>query len=189
MGLYIAQSGKFCLVNCHFCEYTGFSQDELLGTETLRLVHPEDREEVSRNAVAMLKGNRLQPYEFRIITRRGEAVWIAESVVSIIFAGKRVVLGSFMNITEHKQAEQTLLQQVFFNIVINAEFFMLEEHNKGNLTITTESTGDLVRCSITDDDPGISKEHMRNLFYPILYHQRGRQRYWPGLEHLPWHHH
>ncbi len=60
------------------------------------------------------------------------------------------------------------LQQVFFNIVINAEFFMLKEHNKGNLTITTESMGDFVRCSFADDGPGISEEHVRNLFTPFF---------------------
>jgi len=59
------------------------------------------------------------------------------------------------------------LQQVFFNIVINAEFFMLEAHQKGNLTITTERTGDIVRCSFVDDGPGISEENMRNLFTPF----------------------
>ncbi len=60
------------------------------------------------------------------------------------------------------------LQQVFFNIVINAEFFMLEAHQKGNLTITTERVGDFVRCSFADDGPGISEEHMRNLFTPFF---------------------
>ncbi len=59
------------------------------------------------------------------------------------------------------------LQQVFFNIVINAEFFMLEAHQRGNLTITTKRTGDFVRCSFTDDGPGISKENMRYLFTPF----------------------
>ena len=60
------------------------------------------------------------------------------------------------------------MQQVFFNIVINAEFFMLETHQKGNLTITTERTGDFVRASFADDGPGISGEHMRHLFTPFF---------------------
>jgi len=59
------------------------------------------------------------------------------------------------------------LQQVFFNIVINAEFFMLEAHGKGTLTITTERIGDFVRASFADDGPGISKENMEHLFSPF----------------------
>jgi two-component system NtrC family sensor kinase len=60
------------------------------------------------------------------------------------------------------------LQQVFFNLVINAEFFMLEAHGKGALTITTERVGDSVRASFADDGPGISKENMRHLFNPFF---------------------
>jgi two-component system NtrC family sensor kinase len=60
------------------------------------------------------------------------------------------------------------LQQVFFNIVINAEFFMLEAHQKGNLTITTERIGDSVRASLTDDGAGISQKNMKNLFIPFF---------------------
>jgi two-component system NtrC family sensor kinase len=59
------------------------------------------------------------------------------------------------------------LQQVFFNIVINAEFFMLEAHGKGTLTITTERIGDFVRASFADDGPGISEENMVKLFSPF----------------------
>jgi PAS domain S-box-containing protein len=60
------------------------------------------------------------------------------------------------------------LQQVFFNIVINAEFFMLEAHQKGDLTITTERIGDFVRASFADDGPGISNENMKHLFIPFF---------------------
>jgi signal transduction histidine kinase len=60
------------------------------------------------------------------------------------------------------------LQQVFFNIVINAEFFMLEAHQKGNLTITTERIGDFVQASFADDGPGISNENIKHLFIPFF---------------------
>jgi C4-dicarboxylate-specific signal transduction histidine kinase len=60
------------------------------------------------------------------------------------------------------------LQQVFFNIVINAEQAMLEAHGRGGLIITTEQMGDMVRVSFTDDGPGISPENMRKLFTPFF---------------------
>ena len=60
------------------------------------------------------------------------------------------------------------LYQVFFNIIINAEFFMIEAHNKGTLTITTERIGDFVRATFADDGPGISKENMTHLFTPFF---------------------
>jgi len=60
------------------------------------------------------------------------------------------------------------LQQVFLNIIINAEFFMVEAHGKGTLTITTKKVGDYVRASFADDGPGISKENIRRLFSPFF---------------------
>ena len=60
------------------------------------------------------------------------------------------------------------LQQVFFNIVINAEFFMSEAHERGIMTIITERIGDSVRASLADDGPGISKESMSRLFSPFF---------------------
>jgi PAS domain S-box-containing protein len=60
------------------------------------------------------------------------------------------------------------LQQVFFNIVINAEFFMLEAHREGTLSITTEKAGNSVRALFADDGPGISRENMRRLFTPFF---------------------
>jgi signal transduction histidine kinase len=60
------------------------------------------------------------------------------------------------------------LQQVVFNIVLNAEYFMLEAHQNGNLTITTERIGDFVRVSFTDDGPGISKKYISEIFSPFV---------------------
>lgn len=65
-------------------------------------------------------------------------------------------------------ADYFQLQQVFLNIVINAEYFMLEAHNQGKLVITTEKAGDFVRASFADDGPGISKENMGHLFDPFF---------------------
>jgi signal transduction histidine kinase len=60
------------------------------------------------------------------------------------------------------------LRQVFLNIIINAEFFMLEAHGKGTLTIATEQKGDFFRVSFTDDGPGISEENIEHLFDPFF---------------------
>jgi two-component system NtrC family sensor kinase len=60
------------------------------------------------------------------------------------------------------------LQQVFVNIIINAEQAMVEAHGRGKLTIATEQDGDMVRASITDDGPGISPDNMKRLFIPFF---------------------
>ncbi len=60
------------------------------------------------------------------------------------------------------------LQQVFINIIVNAEQAMLEAHGRGSLTITTEQAGNIVRASFTDDGPGISPENIGKLFTPFF---------------------
>jgi PAS domain S-box-containing protein len=60
------------------------------------------------------------------------------------------------------------MQQVFINIIINAEFFMLESGKGGTLTITTEKVGDIVRASFSDSGPGISRENLSYLFNPFF---------------------
>jgi PAS domain S-box-containing protein len=60
------------------------------------------------------------------------------------------------------------MQQVFLNIIVNAEFAMLEAHHKGKLTITTEKIDNIVRISFADDGPGISEENMKHIFDPFF---------------------
>lgn len=65
-------------------------------------------------------------------------------------------------------ADYFQLQQVFLNIIINAEHFMTEAHHRGTLTITTERVNNNIRASFTDDGPGISKENLGHLFDPFF---------------------
>ena len=60
------------------------------------------------------------------------------------------------------------IQQVFLNIVVNAEYSMLEAHQKGKLVITTREVDDVIRISITDDGPGIARENMKRIFDPFF---------------------
>lgn len=60
------------------------------------------------------------------------------------------------------------LQQVFLNIIVNAEHAMLGAHGEGVITITTEQDGDNIRVSLADDGPGISKENLGHVFDPFF---------------------
>ena len=60
------------------------------------------------------------------------------------------------------------MQQVFINIVINAEYFMIEAHNRGALSVTTQKQGDTVNISFTDDGPGIPSEDLKRIFDPFF---------------------
>ena len=60
------------------------------------------------------------------------------------------------------------MQQVFINLIINAEFFMVRAHNGGTLIITTEKSDGIIRISIADDGPGITQDDLNHLFSPFF---------------------
>jgi PAS domain S-box-containing protein len=65
-------------------------------------------------------------------------------------------------------ADYSQLQQVFINIVLNAEAAMLEANNGGTLTIVTQKFNHSVRASLTDTGPGISKKNLDRIFDPFF---------------------
>ncbi|MGD0352504.1 MAG: response regulator [Dehalococcoidia bacterium] len=65
-------------------------------------------------------------------------------------------------------ADPGQLQQVFLNIILNAEAEMKLAHGKGTLLVKTECIDDAIRISFKDDGPGISAENLSNIFDPFF---------------------
>jgi two-component system NtrC family sensor kinase len=60
------------------------------------------------------------------------------------------------------------MQQVFLNLIVNAESAMLEAHGRGKMVITTARNNHAVKVSIADNGPGIAKENLRRVFDPFF---------------------
>ncbi len=110
IGLFIIQDGRFAWVNPRFEESVGYKAHEIVGLPSLSLVKEDDRELVKMRAVAMLRGENMLPYEYRITTKKKGTLWYMETVTSIKFNGRRATLGSQMDITRQKMAEEALRQ-------------------------------------------------------------------------------
>ena len=110
IGLFIIQDDRFQWVNPKFEESVGYKSHEIVGLPSLSLVHKEDRQHVKTRAIAMLRGENSLAYEYRIITKKKDTLWYMESVTSINFKGRRATLGSQMDITRQKMAEDALKQ-------------------------------------------------------------------------------
>jgi len=108
MGVYLLQDKKFLYVNPTFEKIIGYTSEELVGRDAINYVHPNDRGMVRRKAVENLKGISSLPYEFRVLRKDGRQIWVMERVASIQYKGRRSVIASFMETTEHKTAQVEL---------------------------------------------------------------------------------
>ena len=107
-GIYVVQDGKFKYVNSNAAFYAGLTIEELTGRKSDSIVHHEDREDVKKNARAMLRSESTSPYEFRIVTKTGEIRWIMETVTYIHYDGKPAILGNSMDVTEQRRLREAL---------------------------------------------------------------------------------
>ena len=65
-------------------------------------------------------------------------------------------------------ADHFQMQQVFLNIVLNAEQAMIESKGRGNLTVTTEKLDGMIRISFADNGPGIPPDIINRIFDPFF---------------------
>ena len=65
-------------------------------------------------------------------------------------------------------ADPFQMQQVFLNLVLNAEQAMIESQGKGVLTVSAEKQHDAIKITFADDGPGIPPEIMNRIFDPFF---------------------
>ncbi len=65
-------------------------------------------------------------------------------------------------------ADHFQIQQVFLNIILNAEYAMLEAHGCGTLSISTRKTERGISVSLADDGTGIPRENLGRVFAPFF---------------------
>jgi PAS domain S-box-containing protein len=141
VGIYIVQNGNFVYASPLFQRLSGYSHSDLLGTNPLDHVHPEDRETVRQKAIKSLKGKG-GSYEYRFMRKNGELIWVLEMITSITYKGKRAALGSFMDNTEHKCMEDKLRrsEEKYRNILKNIEDGYAELDLHGNFIFLAHLT-------------------------------------------------
>jgi PAS domain S-box-containing protein len=152
LGIYIVQEGNFQFVNPVFQNLTGYTEKELLGKYSLDLVHSEDMEVVRKKAIENLKSeNGAIPYEYRLVKKNGETIWVLEEVTSIDYGGKRATVGSFMDITARKELEEaieysekryrTVLDEIgdaYFEVDLRGTFTFVNDQMTEHLQYTKE---------------------------------------------------
>lgn len=65
-------------------------------------------------------------------------------------------------------ADPHQMQQVFANIITNAEQAMTEAHGKGRLYIKAQVADEIIRITFEDNGPGIPQRNLKSIFDPFF---------------------
>ncbi|MDY6837062.1 MAG: sigma 54-interacting transcriptional regulator [Thermodesulfobacteriota bacterium] len=111
-GIYIDQDGRIVFANRRFAEIYGYWRRTLIGMESWRLVHPDDRALTNEMRAKRLKGQPVpSEYEAKGLTKDGRTIWIIRRNKRIEYEGRPAVLGNIVDITQRKRAEQALRER------------------------------------------------------------------------------
>jgi PAS domain S-box-containing protein len=125
-------SDTFITVNRATEELTGYSEGELLSMSLYDLLHPEFRGMITEHCDALSRGN-VGPMrcELKLINKKGDERWVDFTSSIIEYQGKTCGMGTAFDITDRKQAEQTLREseerlRLLIERVRDYEIFMLD---------------------------------------------------------------
>ncbi len=109
-GIYIASTaGKILYLNKRLEEISGYSADELLGTDIFQLVHTDDRERVREMSARRIREDAVSEYFIcRALRKDGSVSWLEIRASRIMYNGLPALLGNFIEITERKRMDDAL---------------------------------------------------------------------------------
>ncbi len=145
-ALFVYQE-KFQYVNSTLEHKTGYSQKELLDMNFWEVVAPEHREIVKERGLARLRGEEPPSnYEFKLQKKTGEEMWILFSGAQIVYEGENAAIGTAIDITDRKEAEEKLeiKEEQYRKIFETAPVGIMLEDSEGNILEVNERL-----CEIT----------------------------------------
>lgn len=116
-GIAIHDQGQVLECNRGMSEMTGYSLEELIGMDGLKLIAPASRDLVMKHIQAGFE----KPYEATGLRKNGDTYPLRLEARNIVYKGKQVRTVEFRDITEQKQAEQALREsQEYLEAMWNA---------------------------------------------------------------------
>ena len=108
-AMFVFQDEQMRYANTAAEGLTGYSREELLTMKFWDVLHPDSRELVKRRELARQHGEEASSrYEVKILAKNGEERAVDFMAATIEFDGKPAVLGTAFDITERKEAEETI---------------------------------------------------------------------------------
>jgi putative two-component system response regulator len=156
-GLITGRDGRIERVNQAMCEMTGYTADELIGTKSSELVHPDEREHRAGVVAALLSGtSETERFDKRYLHRSGRIIEARVALTTIRDERDEVaqLFAQIEDITEARRTARELEQAQFEMLARLAAAAEFRDDDTGQ---HTRRVGDLSvtiaqRLGLPDDD-------------------------------------
>ena len=109
-AIFIIQDEVVKFPNPRASEMVGYTGEELAEIPFVDLIHPSDKEAVLERHLRLLERKQPEPYPFRIIDKKGRAMWVQLTTAPTIWEKKPGILCFLRDVTEEKKLKSQLLQ-------------------------------------------------------------------------------
>jgi hypothetical protein len=163
VGVYLIQDEIFKYVNPRLAEIFGYTVEELIdkkGPENLVL--PEDWPIVKENLRKRISGEiESIRYAFKGLTKNKKIIYVEVYGSRTVYRGGPAVIGTLLDITERKQAEETVLKEMEkaqrYLDIAGVMFIALD--SKGKVTLVNKKGCEILECP---EDEIIGKNWFNN---------------------------
>lgn len=139
--IFINKKGKVVYANKKCEEVLGYGREEFYspGFDYLTLIAPEYVDMVKEKFKKHIKGQDVAPYEYAILSKKGERIEVIGSTKLITYEGENAILGIITDITERKNAEEELKK--------SEERFRVMAETSPDYIFQTNIQGTTIYCS------------------------------------------
>lgn len=131
IGVYIIKDGVIEFANDKFAEIYGYEKDELIGMQSLDLVHPDDRTMIREMREKRLKGEKVpSEYEIRGLKKNGDKIWVVRSFSVINYKDGPAISGIVSDLTKRRKAEIALRESGKELRILSNQLLMAEEKER-----------------------------------------------------------
>jgi PAS domain S-box-containing protein len=180
VGVYIVQNQKFIYVNPRFAEIFGYGPSELINTINVTNIIHEDHRAMSDEYVRLRMSGETDSVHYEAMGRKkdGTGNWVEFYGSSVALGDMPTIIGTMVDITERKQAEERILKEkTLSETIINSlpgVFYLQNEKgeylrwNKNFETMTGYSKDEIAKLKVEDliveEDIGKIMETIKKIF-------------------------
>lgn len=126
--IFMNQGGRVIYANDKCEEVMGYRKEEICSEEFdfMTLIHSDSQTVVRDNFLRHMKGEELEPYEYRLVTKSGRELRAIHATRLMEYNGRPAILGIVADITDHKLTRDSVLALAdALSAATGKDFFLL----------------------------------------------------------------